>query len=53
MQVADGHLHSEAGLKARLYENRPHAGRRNDSVEADLKARLPKSWRQYRPPTSG
>lgn len=47
LAVAICHLHSmpKAGLKARLYPP--------SDVEADLKVRLPKTWRQYRPPTNG
>jgi crossover junction endodeoxyribonuclease RuvC len=61
LAVALCHLHSmpPAGLKARLYENRGDVKRsdsdvkRPGTVEADLKVRLPRSWRQYRPPTAG
>jgi crossover junction endodeoxyribonuclease RuvC len=56
LAVAICHVHSgalkagpkQAGLKTRLYED--------DSVEAGLQTRLkklPKSWRQYRPPAHG
>jgi crossover junction endodeoxyribonuclease RuvC len=46
LAVAICHLHSRlpAGLKTRLYDP-------SSAVEADLKVRLPKTWRQYRPPT--
>jgi crossover junction endodeoxyribonuclease RuvC len=56
LAVAICHLHampaidSQAGLKARLYAaRRPGANPRDG--EADLQVRLPRSWRQYRPPT--
>jgi crossover junction endodeoxyribonuclease RuvC len=55
LAVAICHLHSlpaamglQAGLKARLYARR---GDDQRHVEADLQVRLPRSWRQYRPPT--
>jgi crossover junction endodeoxyribonuclease RuvC len=49
LAVAICHLHSEAGPKARLYEKAANS----TNVEADLQVRLPKSWRQYRPPANG
>jgi crossover junction endodeoxyribonuclease RuvC len=56
LAVAICHLHSmpQAGLKARLYDTGVKApGASENAVEADLKVRLPKTWRQYRPPTTG
>ena len=60
LAVAICHVHSQAGLKARLYD-RSKSG--NTIVEAGLPAsakatadrqtRLSKSWRQYRPPARG
>ena len=49
LAVAICHLHSRAGLTARLYEKAANS----TNVEADLRVRLPKSWRQYRPPANG
>ena len=50
LAVALCHLHSlppaQPGLQTRLYDQ--PAG-----VEADRKVRLPRTWRQYRPPTAG
>jgi crossover junction endodeoxyribonuclease RuvC len=53
LAVAICHLHSmpPAGLKARLYEGGAAGPRKN--VEADLQVRLPRTWRQYRPPANG
>ena len=61
LAVAICHLHSgvdlkprlkaglKAGLKTRLYEK----GAESKNVEAGLQTRLPRSWRQYRPPAHG
>lgn len=60
LAVAICHLHSApaAGLKARRHDEHPRADLRRPSPdesvgEANLQVRPPKSWRQYRPPTSG
>ena len=60
LAVAICHLHSlppagvEAGLKAHRYGTGTRSRRKTkNGVEADLQVRLPKSWRQYRPPTAG
>ena len=53
LAVAICHLNSgadlKAGLKTRLYEK----GAESKNVEAGLQTRLPRSWRQYRPPAHG
>ena len=52
LAVAICHLHSgtfKAGLKARLHDKSLHT----NSVDADVQVRLPRSWRQYRPPAHG
>lgn len=53
LAVAICHLHSmpQAGLKARLYEEKADLQARPSSVRPSA-ARL-KSWRHYRPPTAG
>jgi hypothetical protein len=50
LAVAICHMNSapRADLKARLYDRRRDIG----NVEADPEVRLPKTWRQYRPPTT-
>jgi crossover junction endodeoxyribonuclease RuvC len=57
LAVAICHLHSsafktallgQAGLKTRLYDKTA-----SNAVEADPQVRLPRSWRQYRPPAHG
>jgi crossover junction endodeoxyribonuclease RuvC len=57
LAVAICHLHSsafkarlqtKAGLTTRLYDKTA-----SNAVEADLEVRLPRSWRQYRPPAHG
>jgi crossover junction endodeoxyribonuclease RuvC len=57
LAVAICHLHSAppAALRARLDVDSPRktdAGSRK-IVEADLHGRLPRTWRQYRPPANG
>jgi crossover junction endodeoxyribonuclease RuvC len=51
LAVAICHVHSipKAGPKARLYDRMGSPA----AVEADLQVRLPRTWRQYRPPTHG
>jgi crossover junction endodeoxyribonuclease RuvC len=49
LAVAICHLHSKVDLKVRLYAK----GAASNGVEAGLQTRLPKSWRQYRPPAHG
>jgi crossover junction endodeoxyribonuclease RuvC len=48
LAVAICHLHSipPAGVKARVSDG-------HTSVEADFQVRLPRTWRQYRPPATG
>ena len=52
LAVAICHVHSNADLKVRLYDAKSGAAR-SKTVEADLQVRLPRSWRQYRPPAHG
>ena len=49
LAVAICHVHSKADLKVRLYDGKPQTGK-STTVEADLQVRLPRTWRQYRPP---
>ena len=52
LAVAICHVHSKADLKVRLYDGKPQTGK-STTVEADLQVRLPRTWRQYRPPAHG
>jgi crossover junction endodeoxyribonuclease RuvC len=49
LAVAICHLHSGLGTRARI----PDPGSRVPGRQASGIKRLPRSWRQYRPPTSG
>jgi len=57
LAVAICHLHStpplQTGLKARLSDSQGGAATQTGREEVDLQVRLPRSWRQYRPPTAG